>query len=1198
MAAAKNQPDQTFDLGSVRVIANSELMKNHATGMPVSAQQRMAVCEDADGLPLLFTIGTDNIFYLIKHLPGSSTGWERIDLSSAIDANKEAATFAVSQDRDGTIHLALALRSKTDASDDSLYVAPQLPNNSSDDVWSKLAGRFVQRPFAAGKMTISELLLGSNDDGQGKPLALAAVETQDGSITRAEHYFINTDVDHTSWRWNLYPIPENATHMIDMAIGTVEGDRGVYALYQTLSGPSLSFTGPSDPEFPTKRPNYGFNLPQNSAATCIAALPGQDGVNSVLYLAGSGIYAFSGSNQDATTIWSGDEIDSIHEIFAEEDTHNISLWMVAGDNALYHVRGLRDDDTKWTYPLPMRQNVAQIAALRDQKRLTSQLFVVHADSTLAYLYQDPGTTLWKESNVPLMDTGHVLEFNCYTTHLHFEDESYQPLINKPVQITASAWSFVTVNGKVHSIDPTTPATVPTDAQGNITIINKVEKLATPVLHLQADFLSQALDVNPGHKISEGLKQVKSGGDLSTAKLHNGQPLLDKSFDQGTLDSAAQSVQQLTQAGDSLPASGSSSGGHMRAMAVAPSLHLLNPAQVPVGHIWGMSFANGQAIYVEGADARALVAPTHSHGMVAMTSAEEFFADIGDFFESLWNGLKEIGHFILEKVEDGLKFIINVAGKVFHFVLKVVMEVLKVINWVLEHTLGISIEKFIEWLGFLFDWDDVKKMHKVIVNVANQTLSFAQAEAVVLEDKVSNFFEHLKEKVQALGPLPEGDQDVKSSHTQFIGQQGASSGAPSMLHSPGGNYANYQTLHGGVMTASWEMNATPSDPLTAFIDDVLAPTVDSFVHTIKKLFEDIKDAYEKSNLTFNQLLKELEVDFLVGLLDALEKLVVGLIKFVADIITLVQELINRKVDIPFIGGFVQWLYKEISDSDLTILDGFAMLIAIPVTFGFKLLTDKNPLDTDIDLSTATYQEIFGMLQGGQAASAPTPSHMRAMAVAAGAMPAAEAAPTGKESVSKGARVYSHVGGVVADIANFIVSVLTLVESVSDEKEVEDATSVLGRLKGMSTGQRISTALSLFATAFSFPVGDDKEVAVQRAVWAVRGGSSVIKPMLPAPVLGGWTMVEGLACFVMECVIFGDEMGHGTGPEKTGDIIKFFENLIGFVAELAEGATYFDAEEITKAALAAGSGAAFFIAGLLDLVRLFAIDVPNELEHMVN
>jgi hypothetical protein len=132
-----------------------------------------------------------------------------------------------------------------------------------------------------------------------------------------------------------------------------------------------------------------------------------------------------------------------------------------------------------------------------------------------------------------------------------------------------------------------------------------------------------------------------------------------------------------------------------------------------------------------------------------------------------------------------------------------MEVLKVINWVLEHTLGISIEKFIEWLGFLFDWDDVKKMHKVIVNVANQTLSFAQAEAVVLEDKVSNFFEHLKEKVQALGPLPEGDQDVKSSHTQFIGQQGASSGAPSMLHSPGGNYANYQTLHGGVMTASWE-----------------------------------------------------------------------------------------------------------------------------------------------------------------------------------------------------------------------------------------------------------------------------------------------------------------------------------------------------------------------------------------------------------
>lgn len=1198
MAAIAKDPDQTFDLGSIRVIANSELMKNHATGLPVSAQQRMAVCEDADGLPLLFTIGTDNILYLIKHLPGSPTGWERIDLSSAIDANKEAATFAVSQDRDGTIHLALALRSKADATDASLYVAPQLSNNSRDDVWSHLAARFVPRPYAAGKITISELLLGSNDDGQGKPLALAAVEMQDGAITRAEHYFINTDADDTSWGWQLFPIPENATHMIDMAIGTVEGDRGVYALYQTLSGPSLSFTGPSDPDYPDKRPNYGFNLPQNSAATCIAALPGQDGVNSVLYLAGSGIYAFSGSNQDATTIWSGNEIDSIHEIFAEEDTLNVSLWMVAGDSALYHVRGLRNDDTKWTYPLPIRQNVAQIAALRDQKRLTSQIFVVHADSTLAYLYQDPGTTLWRESNVPLADTGNILEFNCYTTHLHFEDESYQPIFNKPVQVTASAWSFVTINGKVHSIDPTTPATVLTDAQGNITIINKVEKLATPIIHLQADFLTHALDVNPGHKISEGLKQVKGSDDLTNAQLRNGQPLLDKSFDQGTLDGAAQSVQQLTQAGASLPVNGATPGGHMRAMAVAPSLHLLDPAQVPVGHIWGISFANGQTTYVEGAAARALVAPAHPHGMVAMASAGEFFADIGDFFESLWNGLKEIGHFVLEKVEEGLKFIVNVAGKVFHFVLKVVMEVLKVINWVLEQTLGISIEKFIQWLGFLFDWDDVKKMHKVIVNVANQTLLFAQAEALVLEEKVADFFEDLKAKVQSIGPLSQGDQDVKSSHTQFIGQQGASSGAPSMLHSPGGNYASYQTLHGGVMTATWEMNATPSDPLTAFIDDVLAPTVDSFVHTIKKLFDDVKEAYENSNLTFNQLVAQLDVDFLTGLLDALEKLVVGLIKFVADIIAMVQDLINRKVDIPFIGGFVQWLYKEISGSDLTILDGFALLVAIPVTVGFKLLTNKNPLDTDIDLSTATHQEIFGMLQGKKAAPAPIPSHMRAMAVAAAAMPAGEAAPTGKESVSKGARVYSHVGGVVADIANFIVSVLSLVEAVSDEEEVEEATSVSGRLKGMSTGQRISTALSLFATAFSFPVGSDKEVGVQRAVWAVRGGSSVIKPMLPAPVRGGWTMVEGVACFVMECVIFGDEMGHDSGPEQAGDIIKFFENLVGFVAELAEGATYFDPEEDTKVALAAGSGAGFFIAGLLDVVRLAAIDVPNELEHMVN
>lgn len=1197
MPAINQQPDQTFDLGNVRIIANSELMKNYATGMPVSAQQRMAVCEDADGLPLLFTIGTDNIFYLIKHLPGSPTGWERLDLSSAIDAGKEAATFAVSQDSDGTIHLALALRSKADATDASLYVAPQLLNDSRDDLWSNLAGRFVLRPFAGGKMTISELLLGSNDDGQGKPLALAAVETQDGAITRAEHYFINTDADDTAWSWQLYPIPENATHMIDMAIGTVEGDRGVYALYQTLSGPSLSFTGPADPEFPTKRPNYGFNLSPNAAPTCIAALPSQDEVNSVLYLAGAGIYSYTGSNSDAAMIWSSDEIASVHEIIAEADPRNVSLWLVAGDNVLYHVRGLRDDDTQWSYPLPMRQNVAQIAALRDQQRLTSQLFVVHADSTLAYLYQDPGTTLWRESNVPLADTGNILEFNCYTTHLHFADEGFVPLINKPVQLTASAWSFVTVNGKVHSIDPTTPATVPTDAQGNITIINKVEKLATPIFHLRADFLTQALDVNPGHKISAGLKQVKRGDDLSNAKLHNGAPLLDSAFDQATLESAAQSVQQLTQASDTLPGERPTAGDHPRALAVAPALHSLDPGKVPLGHIWGITFANGGVTYVEGSAARALVAPPVSRDIVAMVSAEEFFADIGDFCEALWNGLTQIGHFVLEKVEEGLKFIVNVAGKVFNFILKTVMEVLKVINWVLEKTLGISIEKFIQWLGFLFNWDDVKQMHKVIVNVANQTLAFAQAEALVLEAKITAFFERLKKQVHRLDALPEGDQEIKSAHTQFIRQNGDSSGAPALIHSPGGNWASYQSLHGGVLTATWAVNATPTDPLTAFIEDVLAPTVASFVDTIKQLYGDIKDAYENSKLTFNQLLQELEVDFLVGLLDAMEKLVVGLIKFVADMIALVQELINREVDIPFIGGFVRWLYQEIAGSDLTILDGFALLLALPATVGFKLLTNKSPLESDIDLSTATHQELFGMLQGGQAGQAPL--QLRAMAVGAAPMPAAEeAAPTAKASVSAGARTYSHVGGVVADIANFIGAVLALIEAMKDEEEVEAATSVRERLKGLNTTKRVSVALSLISTAFSFPVGNDPEVGVQRGVWSVRGGSALIKPMLPAPALGGWTMVEGVVCFVMECVIFGEEMGHSDGPEKDGDILKFFENFVELLAELAEGGAYLDLEKETKALLAAGSGAAFFIAGLLDVVRLLAIDIPNELEHMVN
>ena len=236
-----------------------------------------------------------------------------------------------------------------------------------------------------------------------------------------------------------------------------------------------------------------------------------------------------------SVIISGHEkITSIRELIARQDAEKISLFLVAGDNALYHVRGQQGNTARWTYPLAIRQDVTQVAALRDRHRNTGQLFLVHGNNTLAYLYQDPITTLWRRTEVALSDTGRVLEFNCYTTHLHFEDANRRPPADLALQITASAWTYATINGRTHSLDPDTAVTVQPDFQGNLTIINKVEKLGTPVFHVRSASFTGTLDVNPGFKITEGLKPIQSGADLANATLKNGQKLLPTGADPQTL----------------------------------------------------------------------------------------------------------------------------------------------------------------------------------------------------------------------------------------------------------------------------------------------------------------------------------------------------------------------------------------------------------------------------------------------------------------------------------------------------------------------------------------------------------------------------------------------------------------------------------------------------------------------------------------
>jgi len=135
----------------------------------------------------------------------------------------------------------------------------------------------------------------------------------------------------------------------------------------------------------------------------------------------------------------------------------------------------------------------------------------------------------------------------------------------------------------------------------------------------------------------------------------------------------------------------------------------------------------------------------------------------------------------------------------------------------------------------------------------------------------------------------------------------------------------------------------------FYDDILKPIFDSFENSVATIGGDIINLFSQSNsISVEAILQKLVADIVIAFLDPIKTLSSGLIKLGADIITEMQDYLNCEIDIPVIGA----LYRFISGgSSLTILDGLALLIAIPTTLLYKVAHDDTPPDlTDINVAS--------------------------------------------------------------------------------------------------------------------------------------------------------------------------------------------------------------------------------------------------------
>jgi len=85
---------------------DSELMKQLIPAVPIPATAHFTVVHDEQNRPMIFSIGNDGVFYLIKSGPDGKN--QLVNLSSKFKLTTNALTFAVSEDVDHTIYLVFA----------------------------------------------------------------------------------------------------------------------------------------------------------------------------------------------------------------------------------------------------------------------------------------------------------------------------------------------------------------------------------------------------------------------------------------------------------------------------------------------------------------------------------------------------------------------------------------------------------------------------------------------------------------------------------------------------------------------------------------------------------------------------------------------------------------------------------------------------------------------------------------------------------------------------------------------------------------------------------------------------------------------------------------------------------------------------------------------------------------------------------
>jgi hypothetical protein len=350
-------------------------------------------------------------------------------------------------------------------------------------------------------------------------------------------------------------------------------------------------------------------------------------------------------------------------------------------------------------------------------------------------------------------------------------------------------------------------------------------------------------------------------------------------------------------------------------------------------------------------------------------------------------------------------IATIGDAVYHAVLDCVEAVVAAATWV-YNAIKIAVEDIIQFLEFIFGWQDILVTHQVLKNVF---LCLAQSSVDGIETAkaaVQTVSADLQAQINAWAGLPDFNQTASATVAANPPPSGQN-GAPANL--------GVHHFQGGA--ASVSSTLSPDSPAEAILNDLVTlmnQEGDTLSAAANAVQTQIIDQF--STLSVTDIITKLVAIVADTIIQSTENVLDTALDVFAQLVQGVMDVLTAELDIPVLS----WLYHDLTGENLSFLDVICLVAAIPVTIVYKIAAQAAPFPegtpfTDGLLAAKNWSEIKAQFyQAPQAIPA---------AFASRAVATSEATPVLDEA---SLRIFSFTTGIVSCVSMAVLGVVTSVQ----------------------------------------------------------------------------------------------------------------------------------------------------------------------------